>query len=107
MNAFNHSGDETTREAITPEEAAAAQLTAYALGQLQGEERAEAEQRLADDASQREVNEIKALTAPVRSARASEPLPQLFPALRERLKSTMASASAAPKVEKVTRSRVP
>ena len=61
-----------TNDEITPEELAAAQLTAYALGQLQGEERAEVERRSAatgDGAMQREIDEIQALAAGISAAR--------------------------------------
>jgi len=66
-NQFGH-------EEITPEEIAAAQRTAYALGQLQGEERAEVERQLANEASQREVDGIKSLAAVLSAARVSEQL---------------------------------
>src|SRR5689334_23125689 len=84
---FNH--DETT-----PEETAAAQVTAYALGQLPGEERAEIERRLAangDGALQREIGEMEALAAAVSAARASDALPPATPALRQRLENRLSA----------------
>jgi secreted protein with Ig-like and vWFA domain len=92
MSTTNHNGDEFSRDEITPEEIAAAQVTAYALGQLQGEERADVERRLAasgDGALARDIVEIEALAGVVSLTRSTEPLPQADSALRERLKRAL------------------
>src|SRR5438477_12332410 len=88
----NDNGDESSREEITPEESTAAQLTAYALGQLQGDERAEVERPLAAGDSgpmKREIRQIEAIAAAVSTARTSEPLPTSDSSLRDRLKKSL------------------
>src|SRR5262245_7218801 len=73
---------------FSPDEIDAAQLTAYALGQLHGEERTEVERKQAasgHDANQREIAGVEALAGAVSIARTSEGLPPASTALRERL----------------------
>src|SRR6478736_9872634 len=55
----------------TPEEIAAAKLTAFALGQLPAEESSAVERGA--DANQREVREIETLARAICAARANEP----------------------------------
>jgi Mg-chelatase subunit ChlD len=97
MNAPDHNDDEFTREEITPEEIEAAQLTAYALGQLQGEGRAEVERKLSADAAsanQREISEMKALASAVSLARTSAALPQTDAALRDRIEKQLTARAS-------------
>jgi len=94
----NHNGDETSREGdASLDEKEAAQLTAYALGQLQGEELVEVERKLSasgDGASQREVHEIQAIAAALSSARGSESLPQTLSVLRKLVEQKLAEPAS-------------
>src|SRR5207244_5194370 len=88
----NHNGDETTREEITREEMAAAKLTAYALGQLQGEERAEFERTLTantDGTSERSIREIQALAAAFSAARTGYSSAATSPELRKAIEKRL------------------
>jgi hypothetical protein len=67
-------------------EVARARWTAYALGQLDGDELAAAEREVADDAdAARFVEEIRALGQHVRAARQAEPLPAASSGLQQRI----------------------
>src|ERR687889_523686 len=59
-------------------------LTAYALGELAGDDAREIEARLAgDEAARREVEAIRATAGELRSELANEPLPEVAPAPRK------------------------
>src|SRR5262245_41274319 len=75
----HHNGDHSSSEP------AAEALTALALSQLQGEERAAAEAHLAASgaAAQREVREIQTLATALTAARNSQPLPPPSAELRK------------------------
>src|SRR5438270_12277140 len=71
-------------------------LTAYALGQLQGDELAQVEALLAagDEAAQREIAAVRALSGLVSDSRAPEPMPVLASDLRHRVQEKLADAKA-------------
>src|SRR5437660_1500034 len=100
----NHNGDDTSREGdASLDEKEAAQLTAYALGQLQGEELAAVERKLSaggDGAGQREVHEVQALVAALSSARAAESLPQTSSELRKLVEQRLAEPASKEPVAK-------
>src|SRR5437867_3987381 len=88
----NHNGDDHIHEELE-----AAQLTAYALGQLQGEELAAVVRKLpssGDGANHGEVHEIQALAAVLSRARASESLPQASSALRAMMDEKLAEPAS-------------
>jgi Ca-activated chloride channel homolog len=104
----NHNGDDHTREGdFSLDEKEAAQLTAYALGQLQGEELAAVEERLAasgNDDSQHHVREIEALAAALSASRLGEPMIGASVELRKAIGQHFdRDEPAAPKVELPTR----
>src|SRR4249919_1112523 len=72
----DHNGDDISREDnASLDEKEAAQLTAYALGQLQGEELAEFERKRAantDGMTERNIHEIQALGATLSAARTGD-----------------------------------
>src|SRR5438128_2587149 len=81
------------------------QLTAYALGQLEGEELAAMKAKLAagDEAAEQEITAVQALCAVVSDVRAAEPTPALASDLRYRIQEKLADAKAKqPAAEPVT-----
>src|SRR5215216_4360917 len=80
-----HNGDHPSSEP------AAETLTALALNQLSGDERAAAEAQLvtSGDAAQREVREIQVLAAALTAARTAEPLAQPSAELRKALEQRL------------------
>jgi len=95
----NHNGDHETRE--IPAE----QLTAYALGQLHGDELAAVKAKLSaagSGAALREIRTIQATAAALSASRHAEPLPAQSASLRElmeqRLLETAPKESAEPSV---------
>src|SRR5262245_55286236 len=81
----HHNGDDPTREELE-----AAQLTAYALGQLEGEELAAVEARLRSDPALRDIAAIKDIATAVSEVRNSEPMRSVAPGLRESLNERLA-----------------
>jgi Ca-activated chloride channel family protein len=95
--ATNQNGDEYSADQFSREEIEAAQLTAFALGQLRGDERAEMERRLAassEDASRREIGEIEFIACAASAAHVSGKLPKTDGALRIRVESELSSAAS-------------
>jgi Ca-activated chloride channel family protein len=88
----------------TPEELAAAEITAYALGQLDGDERAALERGLSGEqghSSRREISETQALADAIASARLSGALPERSALLRDTIQNRLSeSASKDALVEK-------
>src|SRR4051812_43680255 len=89
----------------TPEELAAAELTAYALGQLHGDDLTAFERANHSTTTERECAEIKSLSAAFTASRASDPLPQPSSALRERLEQHFAPAPLPQPAKNQPRSR--
>ncbi|HEY2414639.1 MAG TPA: von Willebrand factor type A domain-containing protein [Pirellulaceae bacterium] len=82
----------------TPEELAAAELTAYALDQLTADERAALERRSAEqrvDLDHSEAAEIRNLADALTTARNADPLSERSAALRERLQQQLAQTTTA------------
>src|SRR5262245_56148209 len=80
----NQNGDDLPRDDMSCDDDAK-QLTAYALGQLRGDELAAVKARLAagGEADARDLQTVKTLAAAVAEARNGEPLPEASPGMRD------------------------
>ncbi len=84
-NSPNHHDD-----LPTPDELAAANLTAHALGQLHGDDLTPFERANHSTGTEREIHEIQSLASAITTSRTSDTLPQPSSALRERLEQHFA-----------------
>jgi Ca-activated chloride channel homolog len=87
----NQNGNDPTRDETT-----AAELTAYALGQLHGDELAAMQAQLSahGGAAQQEVGQIQALAATLSTLRCSDPLSEKSPVLQQLICDHLAAAEA-------------